>query len=84
MSRNIVYIPIITALNFATNWLTRPGYVFYGYVFTLGQKSLELAEFAEEVRELHIYTHFLPYHDEGEIVAKIHIPAVRLEKVETV
>jgi hypothetical protein len=82
LARNIIYVPLITALNFATDTFTKPGYVFYGYLFTLGKKSLELAEFAEEVRELHIYTGYLPYHDEGEIIAKIHIPAIRLERVE--
>jgi len=81
-ARNIVYPPLMTALEFATDGYQRVGYIFYGYVFTLGQKTVILREFAEEVRELHIYTQYLQYHHEGEIVAKIHIPSVRLEKVE--
>lgn len=72
----------LTALQFATRNYTNVGYVFYGYVFTLGRKALPLVSFAEEVRELHIYTGFLKYHHEGEVVAKIWIPAVNLERYE--
>jgi hypothetical protein len=82
LARNIIHPPLLTALRFATDNFTQDGYVFHGYVYTLGKKSLDLEEFAEEVRELHIYTAHLPYQPEGEIVAKIHIPAVRLEKLE--
>jgi len=42
-------------------------------VFTLGRQSIDLCEFAEEVRELNIYKNFLPFHAEGEIAAKIEI-----------
>jgi len=72
----------MTALRFATdNFVTR-GVIFYGYVFVLGKQSVPLKTFAEEVRELHVYTGYLPYHDEGEIVAKIHVPSVNLERFE--
>jgi hypothetical protein len=79
---NFVHSPYLTALQFATADFTRAGYIFYGYLFTLGKKSVEVQEFSEEVRELHIYTKFFPYQLEGEIVAKVHIPSQRLEKVE--
>ncbi len=79
---NLILSPFLTALQFATDWFRRRGYVFYGYVLTLGKQSIPMREFAEEVRELHIYTSFLRYHPEGEIVAKISIPSVRLERVE--
>lgn len=81
-ARNILYPPLLTTLEFATDGYQTDGYVFYGYVFTLGQKAVILREFAEEVWELHIYTQYLQYHHEGEIVAKIHIPSIGLEKVE--
>jgi hypothetical protein len=72
----------LTALQFATRNYTTSGFVFYGYVYTLGRKSIPLVPFAEEVRELHIYTDYLKYHPEGEVVAKIWIPAVNLQRYE--
>jgi hypothetical protein len=79
---NLILSPFLTALQFATEGFNRRGYVFYGYVLTVGKQSIPMREFAEEVRELHVYTSFLRYHPEGEIVAKIAIPSVRLERVE--
>jgi len=80
--RNIIFPPFMTALRFATRKYKANGFIFYGYLITIGKKSVELQQFSEEVRELHIYKQFLPYHDEGEIVAKITIPAVQLEFAE--
>jgi hypothetical protein len=80
--RNLIYPPFLTALRFATAGFTQPGYIFYGYVFVLGKKAVELMEFAEETRDLHLYTAYQPYHPEGELVAKIWIPPTRLEKYE--
>jgi hypothetical protein len=82
LARNVFYPPLITALVFATNWFRRPGYVFYGYVCVLGKPSVPLEEFAEEVRELNIYTSWLRFHREGEIAAKILLPSTRLQRVE--
>ncbi len=79
---NLILSPFLTALQFATDGFRRRGYVFYGYVLTVGKQSIPMREFAEEVRELNIYTSFLRYHPEGEIVAKISIPSIRLERVE--
>jgi hypothetical protein len=80
--RNLVFDPFMTALRFATADFTATGYIFHAYVFTLGRQSLELAEFAEEVRELNIYQHFLPFHPEGEITAKIEIRGPCIERWE--
>lgn len=80
--RNIIFDPFMTALTFATRNFTETGHVFYAYVFTLGRQSISLAEFAEEVRELHIYKNFLPFHAEGEITAKIEIRSPRIERWE--
>jgi hypothetical protein len=82
LQRNVVFDPFITALRFATNDFTVTGHIFYGYVFTLGRQSIDLAGFAEEVRELNIYKNFLPFHPEGEITAKIEIRAPQLERWE--
>jgi hypothetical protein len=77
-----LFAPFPTALWFATQGYTQPGYIFYGYVFTLGKKSIEHWEFAEETRDLHVYAAPQQYHPEGEVVAKIHIPSERLERWE--
>jgi hypothetical protein len=80
--RNVIRDAFFTAAWFATDGFRSDGYVFHGYVYTLGKPSVRLAEFAEEVRDLHAYTSYLPYRLEGELVAKISIPATRLEKAE--
>jgi len=79
---NILFPPFITALHFATEGYTTKGYIFYAYVNTLSKKAMPLMHIAEEVRELNIYQQYLPYHREGEIAAKIHIPVVNIEKAE--
>jgi hypothetical protein len=69
---------IYTAVQFATDGFTSDGWVFYGWSYTLGRPAVPLQEFAEEVRELHQYSEYLPFHREGEIVEKVHIPSTRL------
>jgi hypothetical protein len=77
---NLQYSAIDVAVYFATDAYRSPGWVFFGYLFAVGRPSVPHRAFAEEVRELHVYTHFLPYQPEGELVAKIHIPATQLER----
>ncbi|HEY6781115.1 MAG TPA: hypothetical protein VI111_09180 [Thermoleophilaceae bacterium] len=81
-ARNVFFPPMYTALRFATRNFTQDGYVVHAYVYTLGKKSIELEEFAEEVRDVNTYTQYYKWHPEGEIVAKILIPARRIEKIE--
>jgi hypothetical protein len=38
--------------------------------------------FAEELRELNVYNNYSPFHPEGEITAKIIIPANQIERME--
>jgi hypothetical protein len=70
------------AANFATERFDSDGWIFYGYVYVLEKPSIELQEFAEEVRNFHQYARFLRYRREGEITAKIEIPSVRLQCAE--
>jgi hypothetical protein len=79
LQRNVVFDPLITALRFATSDFTTTGHVFCAYVFTLGRESIDLCQFAEEVRELNIYKNFMPFHAEGEITAKIEIRGPQIE-----
>lgn len=82
LALNFVFDPFILALQFATNNFTATGCIFRAYVYTLGRPSIPLCEFAEEVRELNIYKHFLPFHPEGEITAKIEIRGPQIESWE--
>ncbi len=69
-----------TALSFATaNW-RRDGWVFHGYASVLGRPALPLLEFSEEVRDLHQHDFYSRYHPEGEVVAKVLVPPVRLKQ----
>jgi len=81
-SVNVTFSAFITALSFATHGFRKSGVVYYGYLNILGRRAIRLREFAEETRNLHEWTDFQPYHQEGEIVAKINIPAPHLEKAE--
>jgi hypothetical protein len=67
---------------FATRSFRCDGWIFYGYVYVLGKPAVELQEFAEEVRNIHLYPRFLRWRHQGEITAKIEIPAVRLRRAE--
>jgi hypothetical protein len=78
--RNIIFPPFLTALRFATNNFRTSGFIFYAYLCTLGKQAISFEGLAEEVRELHIYQQYLPFHHEGEITAKIIIPSAQIEK----
>lgn len=82
VAQNRIFSAFITALSFATAGFRQSGAIFYGYVNVLGRPAVPLQEFAEETRDLHQWTDFQPYHPEGEIVAKIQLPAAHLEKAE--
>jgi hypothetical protein len=80
VQRNIIFPPFLTALRFATNNFRTSGFIFYAYLCTLGKQAIPFQQLAEEVRELHIYQQYLPFHHEGEITAKIIIPSAQIEK----
>ena len=80
--RLYVHDAFYEAAKFATREFKRHGWIFYAYVYTLGKPSIELQEFAEEVRDYHVYAKFLKYRPQGEITAKIEIPPVRLHRAE--
>jgi hypothetical protein len=80
--RNIVYPAWQVALEFATDGWSRDGYLFYCYLFVLGRRAVPHEAFAEELRELNVYTGFSVFQPEGEITAKIKIPPAQIEKFE--
>jgi hypothetical protein len=71
-----------TALEFATRSGTTDGYVFRLWVLVSPKPAPELPGFAEEVRELNLYKQYATFHYEGEVAAKLFIPARQIAYVE--
>lgn len=67
-----------TALAFATGGGMHPGYVFLCWVQVSPKPAPELPGFAEEIRDLNIYSPYSIFHDEGEIAAKLFVPALQI------
>lgn len=70
------------ALRFATDWGRRPGYLFHAWVLVGLNPAVEIESVAEEVRSLNTYTRWSDYQLEGEITAKLQIPANQIERWE--
>ena len=79
---NVLHPAWQVALEFATDGWQRDGYLFYCYVFVLGRPSIPHAPFAEEIRDLNIFTNFNAFQPEGEMTAKIIVPPTQIEKLE--
>ena len=82
IQNNFLYSAIDTALQFATEDWARPGALFFLWVPTSHKPAIPLSAFAEPVRDVNIYRRWSPYQLEGEITAKIGIPANQIERVE--
>ena len=82
LQSNFLYSARDTALQFATDDWARPGALFFLWVPTSLKPAIPLSAFAEPVRDLNIYRRWSPYQLEGEITAKIHIPANQIQRVE--
>lgn len=80
--RNYTISAVDIALMFATDDWIRPGALFYLWVATSHNKAVPLSLVAEPVRDLNIYRRWSPYQLEGEVTAKVHIPANQIRKVE--
>jgi hypothetical protein len=70
------------ALRFATDFWKTDGYLFYCYLLIIGKRAVGHEAFAEELRELSVYTAYSPYQPEGEMLAKVIIPPAQIEKAE--
>ena len=77
-----VYHARETALDFATQSGTCNGFVFRLWVLVSPKPGPELPGFAEEVRELNLFQQFAVFHWEGEVAAKLFVPARQIEWVE--
>jgi hypothetical protein len=63
------------ALRFGTDWGARPGYLFYCWVVVGLKPAVSVEGVAEEIRELNTYLSWSDYQLEGEVTAKINVPA---------
>lgn len=72
------------AMDFATSFGQLRGecFMFYCWVFVGLRPSMPVRYLAEEVRDLHSYTKYSRFQPEGEIAAKVDVPARQIEKFE--
>jgi len=84
LARNDIHHAQWVALDFATDFGKLRGecFLFYCWVLVGLRPSVPVRHLAEEVRELHTYTKYSRYQPEGEIAAKIGVPACQIEKLE--
>lgn len=82
LRRNTVHSAVDTALQFATDCWAYPGALFFCWTPVGLNPAVEIASVAESVRDLNVYHRWSPYQLEGEIAAKIQIPANQIVRVE--
>lgn len=82
LNQNYRYSAVDTALEFATGAYGHAGVLFFGWIIVGPNPAVKLSAVAESVRELNVYHRWSPYQLEGEITAKIHIPANQIERAE--
>jgi hypothetical protein len=81
-AQNNIYSAVDVALEFATARFTRPGALFIGWLPVALNPAVEIASVAEAIRDLNVYHRWSPYQLEGEITAKVNIPANQISLVE--
>ncbi len=82
LRQNSLYSAQDTALEFATGAFAHAGVLFFGWIIVGLNPAVKVSSVAESVRELNVYHRWSPYQVEGEITAKIHIPANQIERAE--
>jgi len=75
MRTNVIHPARRTALEFATEEGTQPGWLFTCWVLVGVNRAVGIEAVAEEVRELNHARRYSSYFTEGEITAKINIPS---------
>jgi len=72
----------LTALDFATRGGRVPGYVLRCWTVVSPQPASGILALADEVRDLNLFRAFWVFQDEGEIAAKLLVPANQIEWVQ--
>jgi hypothetical protein len=80
--RNNIYSARDTALEFATRHFSHAGTLIIGWLPVALNPAVEISGVAEAIRDLNVYHRWSPYQIEGEITAKINIPANQIASVE--
>jgi hypothetical protein len=81
---NVTHSALRTALDFATTDYTQrhrprcPGWIFYCYVLVGTNRAITINSVAEEYRELNHNRAFSAWQWQGEVAAKIHVPATQI------
>lgn len=79
---NAVYSAIDIALGFATHNWKHPGVVFYCWVPVSMEKAVEISTVAEPIRDTLSYRKWFQHLHQGEVTAKITVPANQISRVE--
>jgi hypothetical protein len=83
MQTNITHTARETALGFGSGFGThRTTYIYRCWVIVAPRQAVSIEGVAEEVRELTTYRSYSAFQLEGEVVAKISIPANQVEYCE--
>jgi hypothetical protein len=70
-----------TALDFATDFGRQVGYVYRLWTIVSPKPAPKLLNVSDSVRDLNQFRQFWHFHDEGEIAAKLLVPAAQIEWV---
>ncbi|MGW4640192.1 hypothetical protein ACWEN6_16770 [Sphaerisporangium sp. NPDC004334] len=83
-STNLVHPAHQTALLFASDFGRARGecYLFYCWVIVGMNPAAEVRHLAEEVRELNTYRRYSAFQSEGEVAAKVEVPARQIHRFE--
>jgi hypothetical protein len=81
-SKNHRYSAVDTALRFATRHWKKPGALFYCWTPVSVDQAVEIASVSEPVRDTLIYRGWMRYQHQGEITAKVAVPANQISRVE--
>lgn len=80
---NYVYTARRTAMQFGSrHGRSDTAYIFACWVLVAPRAATELYGVAEEIRNLTVYQSYSEYADQGEIAAKLHVPANQIERCE--
>ncbi|MET8678815.1 hypothetical protein ABZW18_14860 [Streptomyces sp. NPDC004647] len=80
---NFVHTARHTALWFGTRFgAERVAYLYTCWVILAPRSAVEVQGVAEEIRDLNTYRRYSPYQTEGEVTAKVNVPANQIRSCE--
>jgi hypothetical protein len=82
LNTNSVYSAIDTALAFATDDGAHAGALFFGWTIVALNPAVALSAVAEPVGELNVYRRWSRFQLEGEVTAKVFLPANQIQEVQ--